>query len=158
MEKDYINILEQSLRKKIEILKKIYQLSQKQSDLFKNPELTPEELQENVDEKAAYIDELDKLDEGFDMLYAKVQDELVDNKEKYKTSIIAMKGYIRDITTLSMDIQMIEARNKELAMRKFDAVKTQVKQLRSSKSVIDQYHKNMNRVNYIDPQFMDNKK
>lgn len=157
MEKSYIDILQQSLQKKIQVLQEIYQLSLVQMELLKNPELTPEEFEQNIEEKGQYIDALQRLDEGFDELYQRVQVELHSNKEAYRDEILAMKLCIRDITNLSMDIQTTEARNKELATQKFATIKQQVKQVRSSKNILSEYHRNMTQTNYIDPQFMDNK-
>lgn len=157
MEKNYIDILQQSLQKKIQVLQEIYRLSLDQMELLRNPELTPEEFEQNIEEKSQCIETLQRLDEGFDELYQRVQMELHSNKEAYRNEILAMKQCIRDITNLSMDIQTTEARNKELATQKFAAIKQQVKQVRSSKNILSEYHRNMTQTNYIDPQFMDNK-
>lgn len=157
MEKSYIDILQQSLQKKIQVLQEIHRLSVVQMELLRNPELTPEEFEQNIEEKGQYIDALQRLDEGFDELYQRVQVELCNNKEANRDAILVMKQCIRDITNLSMDIQVTEARNKELAVQKFAAIKQQVKQVRSSKNILSEYHRNMTQTNYIDPQFMDNK-
>ena len=42
--------------------------------------------------------------------------------------------------------------------QKFTEVKKQVREIRSSQKVVNQYYRNMMKTNYIDPQFLDNKK
>ena len=57
-----------------------------------------------------------------------------------------------------MEIQAQEARNKELMIRKFAYVKEKAKSARTNSKIANQYYKNMMKLNYVDPQFMDNKK
>ena len=42
--------------------------------------------------------------------------------------------------------------------QKFASVKKQVKEIRSSQKVVNQYYKNMMKKGYVEPQFLDNKK
>jgi len=41
---------------------------------------------------------------------------------------------------------------------KFSTIKKQARTIRANKSVVSKYSQNMKMTNYIDPQFMDNKK
>ena len=68
-----------------------------------------------------------------------------------------MKELIRVITDLSVEIQVQEARNKELMTLKFSDVKKKTRSLRTSGKVANQYYENMQKLNNIEPQFMDNK-
>ena len=65
---------------------------------------------------------------------------------------------IRLLTEKSMEIQAQEARNKQLMEQKFASVKKQVKEIRSSQKVVNQYYKNMMKKGYTEPHFLDNKK
>ena len=98
------------------------------------------------------------LDEGFDNLYERVREEITGNKDKYKDQIQKFQELIRDITAASSSIQAEEKRNYELAQRKFSDVKKQIREVKSSQSAVQKYYKNMMKVNYIDAQFMDDKK
>ena len=69
-----------------------------------------------------------------------------------------MQGSIRALTEKSMEIQAQEARNKQLMEQKFTSVKKQVREIRSSQKVVNQYYKNMMKKGYAEPQFLDNKK
>lgn len=68
-----------------------------------------------------------------------------------------MQGCIRTLTDRSMEIQAQEARNKQLMEQKFASVKKQVKEIRSSQKVVNQYYKNMMKKGYVEPHFLDNK-
>ena len=71
---------------------------------------------------------------------------------------MTVQELIRDITAASSSIQAEEQRNYQLAQRKFSDVKKQIREVKSSQSAVQQYYKNMTKVNYIDAQFMDDKK
>ena len=57
-----------------------------------------------------------------------------------------------------MLIRRQEAENKRLMEQKFAAVRKQVKEVRQSQKVVNQYYKNMMKSGYVEPQFLDNKK
>lgn len=154
----YLNILEQSLDKKIKILDQIIEQDQLQEQQLQNPSLEPEEFDQTVEEKSRLIDELELLDDGFEQVYGRVKDELKGRKELYKEEIQRMQKKIRQITDKSMQIQTQEARNKMLMEAKFASIHKQVKEIRQSQKMVNQYYRNMMKTNYIDPQFVDNKK
>ena len=159
MEKNrYIPIMIQSLKKKNHILDSIMQLNQRQREELENPALDPDDFDKTVEEKAALIGELDTLDTGFEELFERVREELNANKAAYKDEIAEMQSYIMKLTEKSADIQVQEARNKELMQQKFSAVRKQVKEVRKSQKVVNQYYRNMIKANVVDPQFTDKKK
>lgn len=159
MEKNnYILILEQDLKKKNVVLDKIILANQKQHDALEDPNLDPDDFDKIVAEKAELIEQLEKLDAGFEQVYARVREELQENKDLYKEDIALMQKLIRQLTDKSATIQTQEMRNKDLMTQKFSTVKKQVREIRSSQKVVNEYYRNMMKTNYIDPQFMDNKK
>jgi flagellar biosynthesis/type III secretory pathway chaperone len=158
MNKLYINILIESLEKKIRILDEIILADQQQREALEDPNLDPDDFDKLVAVKADYIEQLDQIDKGFEELFARVKGELDENRELYKEQIHAMQELIRRITDKSLMIQKQEAQNKELMQQKFAAVRSQAREVRKSQKIVNQYYKNMMKTNYIDPQFMDNKK
>lgn len=154
----YINILIESLQKKIRILDEIILADQEQREGLEDPNLDPDDFDKIVEKKSEYIEQLDQLDSGFEELFARVRDELNENREKNKEQIHTMQDLIRKITDKSLMIQKQEAQNKELMQQKFAAVRSQAREVRKSQKIVNQYYKNMMKTNYIDPQFMDNKK
>lgn len=154
----YINILIESLEKKIRILDAIILADQEQREGLEDPNLDPDDFDKLVEKKAGYIEQLEQLDNGFEELFARVREELNENREKYKNEIRTMQGLIRKITDKSLMIERQEAQNKELMEQKFAAVRSQAREVRKSQKIVNQYYKNMMKSNYLDPQFMDNKK
>lgn len=154
----YVSIMIQSLLKKEGILDKIQNLNEEQKNQLEDPNLDPEDFDKTVGQKAVLIDEMDRLDEGFQELFLKVKEELDEKREIYKDEIRKMQGLIRRLTEKSMSIQRQEAQNKQLMEQKFSAVHKQVKEVRQSQKVVNQYYRNMMKTNYVDPQFLDNKK
>ena len=154
----YITILIESLEKKIRILDEIILVDQEQREGLEDPNLDPDDFDKIVEKKSDYIEQLDQLDSGFEELFARVRDELNENRETYKEQIHTMQDLIRKITDKSLMIQKQEAQNKELMQQKFAAVRSQAREVRKSQKIVNQYYKNMMKTNYVDPQFMDNKK
>lgn len=124
----YIQIMIQSLKKKNQILDVIISLNQQQRDELENPALDPDDFDLTVEKKAKQIEELETLDNGFQELFERVQEELNNNREAYREEIAVMQELIRSLTEKSADIQTQEQRNKELMTRKFAAVRKQVKE------------------------------
>ena len=56
---NYLQIMIDSLLKKIEILKKVSELNEQQSALLDDKEFDGDKLQSNMESKAAYIDDAD---------------------------------------------------------------------------------------------------
>ena len=120
--------------------------------------MDPDDFDLTVEKKAKQIEELETLDNGFQELFERVQEELNNNREAYREEIAVMQELIRSLTEKSADIQTQEQRNKELMTRKFAAVRKQVKEVRKSQKIVNQYYKNMMKTAYIEPQFTDKKK
>ena len=157
-ENQYIAIMLQSLQKKEKILNSIIQINKRQKEELENPSIDTDDIDKTVEEKSELIELLELLDNGFEKLYEKDREELQTNKELYKEDILQMQTSIRALTEKSMEIQTQEARNKQLMEQKFASVKKQVKEIRSSQKVVNQYYKNMMKKGYVEPHFLDNKK
>ena len=154
----YILIMLQSLQKKDKVLDSIIQINKRQKEELENPSLDPDDFDKTVEEKSELIEQLELLDNGFEQVYERVREELQTDKDNYKDEILQMQNYIRLLTEKSMQIQSQEARNKQLMEQKFASVKKQVREIRSSQKVVNQYYKNMMKKGYTEPQFLDNKK
>ena len=158
MEQTYVDIMIQSLNKKLQVLDRIAELNIIQKEQLEDNLSEVDEFDKIVEEKATLIEQIEQLDSGFEKLFARVKDELDANKDSYADSIKTMQSYIRRITDKSMEIQAQEARNRDLMVRKFTYVKESAKTVRTNSKIATQYYKNMMKLNYVDPQFMDNKK
>ena len=158
MHETYVDIMIQSLNKKIQVLDQIIELNQIQKETLEDVKGEIEQFDKTVEGKTQLIEQMQQLDSGFEKLYARVQEELQSNRENYTEQIKMMQSCIRQITDKSMEIQAQEARNRDLMIRKFAYVKETAKSVRTNSKAASQYYKNMMKLNYVDPQFMDNKK
>lgn len=156
-EENYLNILEQSLKKKLEVLGQIRIKNEQQRVLLLDEELAPEDFENNIEAKAALVNELELLDQGFEEIYARIQQQIRANKEQYQEQIKRLQEQIRQITAEGSSIQAEEQRNYKLAQKKFSDVKKQVREVKASHKVVSQYYRNMTNTNYVDAQFLDNK-
>lgn len=155
MNKEYINILIESLQKKEKVLTDLYDLSIKQSESVKAEEPDWDEFTSIVDQKGELIDSINSLDEGFESLFAKVKNELETNKEGYKSEIDQLKELVKSVTEKSADLEALEHRNKDLIEQSFARSRQKVKQSKIGTVAAMQYYQKMNRINTVDPQFLD---
>ena len=158
MMKSYLQILQDSLIKKIELLNQIETKSLEQAEMLKDTDVNLELVDFNMDEKAELIEEVLALDEGFESVYEKIREQLINNKGQYKSEIDTLKKLIEAVTAKSASIQAIEARNKTQMDIYFSNQKKELQGKRNAMSVARDYYQNMNKVKNVSPQFLDQKK
>lgn len=154
----YIEILKQSLTKKIELLDTIMALNVLQKDMLENPDLDPDELEENLNHKADMVEQLSKLDDGFSQIYDRVRADLTENRGTYSEDIAQMKRDITAIMDKSTAIQSQEKRNQVLMQQKFTSVKKQIKEVKKSRQAVNSYYRNMMKMGTPGSTFLDDKK
>jgi len=158
MEQTYVDIMIQSLEKKVKVLEEIKKQNHLQKELLEDDNGEADAFDATVEKKAALIEQMMQLDSGFDKLFDRVKEALDSDRDSYADKIKSMQSLIRKITDLSMEIQAQEARNKDLMTRKFVNIRERAKAVRTNTKAASQYYQNMMQLNVIDPQFMDNKK
>lgn len=157
-QENYVLMLEESLEKKIDILRQLQLLSEQQTEILSDYESTPEAFEQTVEKKAQLIEKLEMLDAGFETVFARVEKELTAHKEENRDAVLRMKDKIREITDRSSRLQVTEQHNREIAEGRFANIRTQARELRQSGKAVSTYYQNMMKVNAIGPQFMDSKK
>lgn len=156
--REYLSILTESLKKKITILDEILLLNQKQLESVSGNEIDDDLFNEIIDKKDIYIKEINNLDKGFEQVYERIKSEITGNTDKFSSEIAVLKQLISQITEKSMEVQLSEKRNKQAVLKKMSEEKTKIHQIRNANKVASNYYNNMNKVNYVEPQFMDKKK
>ncbi|MDE6233469.1 MAG: flagellar protein FliT [Lachnospiraceae bacterium] len=156
---DYIKILIESLNKKVEVLDGILKENEKQKSAVSEEKINDALFEETLENKEKYINELNNLDIGFETVYNRVRDVLQDEKSKsiYGEQIRQLKDLIGMITDRTLEIQRQEKSNEQLVMKKLAKERSEITQVRNARKAASDYYKSMNKVNYIDPQFMDRK-
>lgn len=158
MTENYLNILEESLEKKLQIMAKIQKYSLLQQEVFQSQDADLDKFDEYVDKKDALLTELTALDNGFETLYGNVSRELQDNREKYSEQIRRLQELVSRVTEESVTIQTQEARNKKLVEDYFRRERAGIaKNRRSSRAAYD-YYKSMSGSAVETSYLYDNKK
>lgn len=155
---NYLDILENSLRKKESVLDHIQEVNEKQLALFDNGEMSLEAYDAYVDEKSECIDELNRLDEGFEALYKGIAKELEGNRIKYRDHIQRLQVLIKSVTDKSVSIQAMEARNKKRVEEYFKRERRNMQTARKTSQAALNYYQSMNNSKNVEAQFLDKKK
>ena len=159
MTEDYLQMLIDATEKKNRTLDKVLDLSIRQDKLLENPEMNIEEFRKIADEKGSLVDELNKLDEGFeDVYFDRVREQLREGKTKYAVQIQRLKQLISDVTDKTVQLQARELRSKKKAETYFNNQYKKIGDNRKSSKAAYDYYRSMRQTNVITPQFLDNKK
>lgn len=142
---NYLSILEESLRKKLVVLDKIQVYNERQYECFSSEEVDMAGFDAAIEEKGKLIEELTKLDEGFETLYASISEQIKKNKEAYAPQIKVLQDLIRQVTEKSVSIQAQEARNKALIETYFSREKKQIREGRVTSKAAYGYYKSLDK-------------
>lgn len=157
MTESYLNVLEESLEKKLKILAELKEYSRRQQEVFQAEEVKPERFDEYVDRKSELIDQLTAIDNGFETLYQNVSQELRNNRDAYAEQIKRMQGLVARVTEESVAIQAQEARNKKLVEEYFRKERAGIAQNRKNSKAAYDYYRNMSKSGALTSSFMDSK-
>ncbi len=157
MTESYIDILDDSLDRKIEILDALNEYNVKQTELLDKEKFDEDAFHEISVKKGELIDRLNAMDDGFQTIYDKVKSELDDDRSKYTQQIKTLKEKISLIMEKSNHILTGEQRNKEKVKMKFAARHKEIASVNKNRQYAANYYKTMNKV-IDEPVFMDKKK
>lgn len=154
----YINILTDTLVKKIKVLDEITSVIKVQEECLSSNDVDLEKFDDILTKKDMLIEQLNQLDDGFEKIYLRVQAELSTNSTRYKSDILKIQGYIKDIMEKSTYLQVKE---KQIKM-KFDSYlmnqKNEIKNFKISNQTASNYYKNMANAYQGESYFLDKKK
>ena len=151
-------ILLQSLEKKNKLLDQMILQNSVQEGILKQEEFDMDAFDAAIDKQGSYVEELDRLDQGFEAVYDRTREELINNKEQYSTEIKRMKEQIQQITDKIVTLNAGNMRNKMLAENQFKKKKHEISNGVSKNRAARNYYNNMNNLNYVSSYFYDNKK
>lgn len=154
---NYLMILEESLTKKNLILDELTRLTSEQKDIVTAEDFDDTEFEGNIEKKAALVNELVKLDNGFELLYANVRTQLEADRTAYAADIKRLQELIRQITDKSTSLQVMEQRNNDLIRNRFSELKRETRQIKKSREMAASYYRTMNNIS-SEPYFLDKKK
>ncbi|MCM1231528.1 MAG: hypothetical protein NC123_11975 [Butyrivibrio sp.] len=157
MTENYLNVLEESLEKKLQIMAKLKEYSLAQQEVFQAQTVEPEKFDEYADKKSELLEELTELDSGFETLYRNVSEELQGSKEQYGVQIKRLQELVTRVTEESVAIQAQEARNKKLVEDYFRKERSSIAQSRKTSRAAYDYYRRMSHSDVTPPQFLDSK-
>ncbi len=158
MTEGYLQIMIESLEKKIVVLDKIMELNVKQAEISSHQPMDMEAYDKTMDEKGVLIDEINKLDDGFTSTYKLVKNTVQQEPEKYRDKVLEMQELIRVAVEKGVTIEAQEKRNRSALETVFRMKRTEIKQMKRSNTAALKYYKSMSKINEVDPQLMDKKK
>lgn len=157
-EKEYLELLIRSLKKKLLLLNRITVLNQDQREILQDQNAEPDALDINVRDKDDLVHQIVALDAGFNEVYAHIKELMERDHSAYEAQLDEMRKLIRVIMTKDASVRADEQRNYQLAQQKFADVKKQVREVKASQKMVNSYYQSMMRHDVYEPQFMDNKK
>lgn len=158
MTENYLTLLEESLKQKLQVMAEIEQYNLRQREIFQSGNVEMDKFDDYVAEKGALIDRLNALDSGFEKLYAKVAEQLKGNREQYAVQIKRLQGLVSEVTDTSVQLQAQEARNKKLIEDFFRKERDGIRDGRKSSKAAINYYKNMSGSAVVSSHFLDSKK
>ena len=156
MTENYLQILSESLDRKIIILDELARLTEAQKEIAEAETFDDTAFEDNINRKAALVEEIEKLDEGFQTLYDNVKGQIENRREHYRGQIAVLQDKIKQVLDVSASLQVAEASNKRLIESRFASMKKEIYQVRKSRDMAASYYRTMNNIT-ADPYFMDKK-
>ena len=157
---EYLELLEESLVKKIGVLNRIGEFNLKQRELFTTFTESPDfgQFDSYIEEKDKLIDELNSLDDGFESLYERVAETLKADRAGNAAKIKRLQDLIREVTDKSSELQAQEADNKKLIEKYFNSVRDGIGKGRTSLNAAYSYMQAQRGMNSSESLYMDSKK
>lgn len=153
----YLDMLQDSLIRKLEILDEIMRHQKKESDMLRES-MDMGAFDKSINDKVALAESIDSLDDGFEQVYDRIRQEMIGNKEKYAVQIRKLQDLIAEISEKNVLIQAEENRIRLEVDNYAKRESLALRQRRNNGKAARSYYNNMKKLNYVDSQFMDKKK
>lgn len=154
----YLDMLQGSLKKKLEIINRIMDYQKEEADMLRLEEMEIEAFDKSIAEKVELAESISALDDGFEQVYDRIREEIIGNKAKYAKQIQAMQNMIGEISEKNVLIQAEENRLKLEVDNYAKKASAALRQKRDNGKAARSYYNSMKKLNYVDSQFMDKKK
>jgi len=154
----YINILKDTLKKKMQLLDKIVEETTFQEVSLSLDEIDIGAFQEGVERKDFLIEQLNKLDDGFELVYERFGEAIKANKSMFQGDILEIQDYIRKIMEKSSLLQSKEKGNKAKFEKYLVDKKAEIRNFKVSNQAVSNYYKNMSESYRGEAVFLDKKK
>lgn len=140
----YIQILIQTLKNQKDILSQVLAVTKRQSVIADIENFNEEDFEQTLNEKEVLIAKLNEIDNGFVSVYGHVRVEIKNNPKLYSEELKEIQSLIKDCTDLSVEIKVVEERNREKLVKCFSAKNKQYGMQQNAATVASKYHQTMN--------------
>lgn len=154
----YIAVLIIALQKKSVLLDKLLEITNKQKNLIGAREAESEVFEQLLKDKEHFIDCLNNADDGFELIYEKVKQEISVNRNQHKEEILQLQSLITLITEKSVVLQAEEQRNYGAMQNFFAQKKKEIREFHLNDRSTASYYRNMADQHQGQSYFMDKKK
>lgn len=154
----YINILKDTLRKKLHLLDMLIEETNTQEEYLSIKSVDIEEFENIIARKEPLIEQLTKLDDGFELIFERVGDAIKENKFLYQKDILELQEHIRLVIQKSILLQGKEKSNKEKLENYLSSRKMEIRNFKASNQAVSNYYKNMSDGYTGESIFLDKKK
>lgn len=155
---NYLEFMKDSLVKKDKILSELIALTKEQGVLLSEAELDDEGFNRLIVKKSSLIGEINKLDEGFDLIYKRIADKVKENPAFYKESIEELQNLIRTLVDKGVEVETAERRNQVKFDSQVSKSREKIRSYNLNSSAVTKYYSNMSGNTGETPYFLDQKK
>ena len=155
---NYLDILEDSLKKKKDLLDEIFESNERAKGIFTTTTGDTDVIDTYIEEKGRLIERLEELDEGFQTVYERVAEEISKNKNLYSDKIKRLQALVREVSAGTAKVQAQESRMKADFERYLEKQKSNIGEGRRNSKAAMAYYQNRTGIPGVDPLIMDSKK
>lgn len=154
---NYLQVLSDSLDRKIVILEEIQRLTDSQRNIASGESFDDKAFENTIEKKSVLIEQITKLDSGFQLLYDNIKEQLENSRSLYKNEIAKLQQKIKIILDKNAALQTAEQSNRNLITKRFGELKKEIYRIKKSRDTAANYYKTMNNIT-SEPFFLDQKK
>lgn len=155
---NYLELMKDSLVKKSKALDNVLELTKEQSVLLSLENFDNENFDNLISKKSALIEEINKLDEGFELIYKRVSDKVKAEPETFRPKIEKLQELIRTLVEKGVEVEASERRNQVKFDLNVSKGKNRIRNYNLSSNAVTKYYTNMNGNTTETTYFLDQKK
>ena len=140
---NYLELMKDSLVKKEKILAALLEFTKEQESLLGETDFDDDAFDDLITKKSCLIEEINKLDEGFDLIYKRIADKVKTEPALYKENIEKLQEFIRNLVDKGVEIETAERRNQIKFDMKVSKSKDKIKSYNLNSSAVTKYYRKM---------------
>lgn len=155
----YMQILIDTLKKKLGVLNEIYKITKQQEELLRVSNFDEPEFEKTIEKKEIRIRELERCDQGFETVYSHIREELQRNPQKYSEEGPKLKQLICCCTDLGVAVEALEQQNRLRFEQGILSKRQEIKRFHVKNQAANTYYRHMaNQHQEGNSYFLDKKK